>query len=125
MEFRIDGLQLLPTEVTQKLGLEPSQIRLHVPSDGARKERKALWAFDGSPPDKEWPDLEEGLIFLLDKLLPLGPIIKNSFGEFNCYFWCGHFQTSFSGGPSLSPEVLHKLACFGVRLNLENYFSED
>ncbi len=40
-------------------------------------------------------------------------------------WWCGHFQTSFNGGPSLSPELMTALGSFGIPLSIDNYFSEE
>jgi hypothetical protein len=39
--------------------------------------------------------------------------------------WCGHFQSSFDGGPTLSPELLKQLGEFEVELFIDNYFSEE
>jgi hypothetical protein len=38
--------------------------------------------------------------------------------------WCGHFSSSFGGGPTLSPQILRVLADFGVELILDTYVSD-
>lgn len=129
VEFRIEGLLLTPSAVTHKLGLEPCQERIAGSSLSAeRRQLNALWAYDGFSVElnstREWQSLEEGLLFLLQKLLPLRDLISSNFGEFNMYWWCGHFQDSFNGGPVFSVELLDKLSEFGVPLYLENYFSD-
>jgi hypothetical protein len=122
VEFRIEGAALVPADVSAKLGLEPCQVR-----EGVAR-RNALWSYDGaaeSTQRKEWESLEEGLLYLLERLLPKQGVIQANFGGFDMYWWCGHFQQSFDGGPTLSPELFRKLADFGVPLILDNYFSDE
>jgi hypothetical protein len=38
---------------------------------------------------------------------------------------CGHFTSSFGGGPTLSPSVLGLLARLGVKLTISSYFSSE
>ena len=127
VEFRVEGQSLVPSEITAILGLEPSQMRVETIGGNGKKGRKALWAFDGNcsseKSKQEWESLETGLFFLLEKLLPKRELIWTTLSEFDMYWWCGHFQQSFDGGPTLSPELLRKLADFGAPLILDNYFS--
>jgi hypothetical protein len=62
---------------------------------------------------------------VLKDLSPKKELIWSAFGRFNIYWWCGHFQSSFSGGPILSADLFRKLADFGAKLHLDNYFSEE
>jgi len=39
-------------------------------------------------------------------------------------WWCGHFQSSLDGGPTLSAELLRDLGGFGVELYIDNYLSQ-
>ena len=68
--------------------------------------------------------LEEGLLHLLETLEPkkesIGVLAKNA----EVIWWCGHFQSSFDGGPTLSASLLQRLGDFGVPLFIDNYFSE-
>jgi len=40
-------------------------------------------------------------------------------------WWCGHFQSGFDGGPTLTPDLLRRLGEFGADLFIDNYFSPD
>jgi hypothetical protein len=128
IEFRIEGATLDPKHVTEKLNLQPCQVRNAVPAESGKKSRKAMWAYDGisslSTAKREWDSLEAGLMYTLEKIGPKKNEIKESFSEFDVYWWCGHFQQSFDGGPSFSAELLIKLADFGAPLFLDNYFSD-
>ncbi len=57
--------------------------------------------------------------------MPLRGTLLNLTTEFNGIWWCGHFQSSFDGGPTLTPTLLRDLASFEIPLYLDNYFSED
>jgi hypothetical protein len=83
------------------------------------------FAYSGAVPNQEWDSLEEGILYILKDLSPKRELIWSAFGKFNMYWWCGHFQSSFDGGPTLSSELLRKLADFGAKLFLDNYFSKD
>jgi hypothetical protein len=60
----------------------------------------------------------------MKELLPKKAIIASYVDKFDVCWWCAHFQGSFDGGPTFSPELLRDLASFGVALFLDNYFSE-
>ena len=125
VEFRISSAELVPATVTETLGLEPSLVRQ---VGEKRSERtvweQALWAYDGFPPDRYWTSLEDGLIFLLDRLEPLQSQIDNYKQSYDLIFWCGHFQSSFDGGPTLSAGLLRRLGAFGVDVYIDNYLTE-
>lgn len=133
VEFRISGAELVPDSVTQDLGLEPSIVR----EVGERRSEgkgwaQALWGYNGLSSDNEhssdtetaWTSLEDGLAFLLDKLEPLRSQIDKYKEKYDVVFWCGHFQSSFDGGPTLSAKLLRRLGEFGVELYIDNYFAE-
>lgn len=125
VSFRIDGNNLFPSAVTEKLNLQPDQIRENPPRKDVGKVFRPLWSYSGAVPNQEWSSLEEGLLYVLKDLLPKKDLIWSAFGNFNLYWWCGHFQSSFDGGPTLSAELLRKLADFGAKLFIDNYFSEN
>jgi len=125
VELRIEGAALIPSEVTKKLNLQPCQIRENTVVSSDRRNPNALWCYSGAVANQEWNSLEDGLLYLLDELLPKHDLIQENFGEFSIYWWCGHFQQSFDGGPTFSSELFRKLAEFGVPLTLDNYFSEE
>lgn len=125
VEFRISSAELVPASITEALGLEPSLVR----QVGERRSetkvwQKALWAYNGFPPTPEWSSLEDGLTFLLDRLEPLQKQIDNYKQSYELIFWCGHFQSSFDGGPTLSAELMSRLGAFGVDLHIDNYLTE-
>jgi hypothetical protein len=127
VELRISGAELVPATVTLALGLEPSSVR---ELGERRSERRvwdeALWGYNGYPSDtpRFWTSLEEGLSFLLDRLEPLRSEIDNYKQKYDAVWWCGHFQSSFDGGPMLTAELMGRLADFGVDLYIDNYFAE-
>lgn len=87
---------------------------------------QSLWAYNGFPPQDpgSWASLEEGLAFLLDRLEPLKTQIDEYKRDYDLVFWCGHFQSSFDGGPHLSARLLRRLADFGVDIYLDSHFTE-
>src|SRR6266404_2978574 len=71
-----------------------------------------------------WETLEEGLAFVLDKLWRHRQLIASYKSKAKLIWWCGHFQTSFDGGPTLSASLLSRLGEFGADLFIDNFFSE-
>jgi len=57
-------------------------------------------------------------------LEPLRSEIDNYKQKYDAVWWCGHFQSSFDGGPMLTAELMGRLADFGVDLYIDNYFAE-
>lgn len=125
VELRISGAELVPATITETLGLEPSSVRQ---VGERRSERRvwdeALWGYSGFPSGtaKIWSSLEEGLNFILDRLEPLRFQIDNCRQKFDVFWWCGHFQSSFDGGPTLSAKLMRRLADFGVELYIDTHF---
>jgi Domain of unknown function (DUF4279) len=126
VEFRIYGKDLIPSDVTKDLGLIPSLIQETHNKVGTKRIKESLWAFNGYKDDeaKIWESLDEGLNFVLKKLIPFKSKIAKYKSKGDLVLWCGHFQSDFDGGPTLSPEVLNLLSEFGVKLFIDNYFSE-
>ena len=127
VELRITGAELVPSAVTQALGLEPSSVR----EIGERRSEgkvweEALWGYNGFPTDTPsyWTSVEEGLTFLLDRLEALRSEVFNYQQKFDVVWWCGHFQSGFDGGPTLSATLMRRLGEFGVDLYIDNYFTE-
>ena len=129
VEFRIHGADLVPSVITEDLGLEPSEVR----NVGDRRDLKtqweeALWAYDGCSPslgNKTWDSLEDGLRFVLEKLWPLKGKIDSYKSRFRVMLWCGHFYSSFNGGPTLSPALLKMLGEFGVEVFIDTHFFDE
>lgn len=82
-----------------------------------------MWAYDGGEGSQEWESLEDGITFILDKLWAHRDTISKYRANAELIWWCGNFQSSFDGGPRLSPELLGRLGEFGAVLYIDNYFS--
>lgn len=128
VEVRFFGDALDPSEISRKLGLEPtrSRARTSVPSNG--KARRPFWAYNGESEDgfcREWISLEAGLEFLVRRLMPMRSVVVDLSQEFEGIWWCGHFQSSFDGGPLLSPKILLEIGDLGLPLYIDNYFSDN
>lgn len=129
VEFRIEGSSLIPSNITKILELTPSQTENIGESINPKRKNNALWSYNGifseeNFTEQKWETLEEGLLYILEKLQPKANIIQNKLNIYKRYLWCGHFQESFSGGPKFSPELLKKLAEFNTELILSNYCSD-
>jgi hypothetical protein len=124
VELRIFGPNIDPDDVTKKLGISPTQIR-------RKGEQRApgstwtsgMWAFDVSGGDSgEWVSLSDGLSALLQQFRPIQDRLRAYAANNVLYIWCGHFSSSFDGGPVLSPVLLKALGDFGAELVLDTYF---
>jgi hypothetical protein len=84
-----------------------------------------MWAYDGADArgPLEWESLEEGLRFVLDRLWPHREVLAKYKVSYELIWWCGHFQTSFDGGPRLTSSLLVKLGELGADLFIDNYSS--
>lgn len=127
VELRIYGTDLDPSTVSADLGLEPSTVRHVGDTIGTRRITRAEWGYNGSGADSPavWESLEEGLRSVMSHLVPVRAKLEEYESRFEVIWWCGHFQSGFDGGPTLSPSVLKELAEFGVPLFIDNYFSDD
>jgi uncharacterized protein DUF4279 len=129
VEFRILGKDLVPAVITDELGVEPSLIRnVGDRRDSDTRWEEGLWAYDGYPrvpSERTWDSLEDGLRFVLDKLWPVKDKIDSYKARFKLILWCGHFYSSFNGGPTLSPALLTLLGEFGVELFIDNHCYEE
>ena len=123
VELRITAESLSPEQITEDLGLEPSQVR-HAGDQQGRSSlfTKALWAYGGG---QEWASLEEGLNSLLRLLSGKEPALKRYASTAEVFWWCGHFQSTFDHDTVMSPALLGKLADVNFPLHLVSYFSDD
>ncbi len=130
VELRIFGQKLDPNEVTTRVGLVPCQTRLA----GSRRSansvyEEGMWAYNGLGAEPETPEREslaDALTFVLDRVWDQRTAIAayKAGGAAVCW-WCGHFQSSFDGGPILSASLLARLGEFGADLFIDNYFSNE
>lgn len=124
VEFRVFGLD--PALVSRELALRPCQTRTKGDERIPGRGDPDMWAYNGTDKTEVfWGTLEEGVSFTLESLWPLREVIAK-YKELGAQviWWCGHFYSSFDGGPTLSPGLLKKLGEFGAELFIDNYFSE-
>ena len=126
VELRISGKGLDPIEVSRGLGLEPAQKRSAGERRGGSESvfTEGLCAFSTINPvlgENQWPSLEEGLSSTLKYLAPSARAIAAYTQTFHVYWWCGLFQSTFGGGPTLSASLMRDLSDFGAELRLECY----
>ena len=122
VELRVYGASLDPAAVTRETGLAPCQTRLPGEQAHGRTYEKGLWAYDAGHPD-DWDSLEDGLAFVLDSVEAKTDLFAKYATTHGLIWWCGHFQSSFDGGPILSAKIMERLGRFGCELYLDNYFS--
>jgi hypothetical protein len=108
-------------QVSVELGLTPTQTR----TVGERTSAdavcdKGLWELEVFPKGlPDWDSLEAGLTALLKILVSHTKLLKEYSKKHDVFIWCGHFSSSFDGGPHLSAEILRALGDFGVPLYLD------
>ena len=126
VELRIFGQELDPSAITEELGLGPSTVRHVGDALGSKRSKFAIWGYNGSDDESPptWQSLEEGLAFVLSKLGDVKPQLQKYRKTFEMSWWCGHFQSGFDGGPTLSASLLKELGEFGVPLFIDNYLSQ-
>ncbi len=123
VEFRIFSKILDPAEITRELALQPCQIRVEGALAAGGRVQDGMWAYDGGEGRHYWESLEDGLDFVLDKLWPLRETIAKYNMNGKLVWWCGNFQASFDGGPTLSAAILRRLGEFGAELFIDNYLA--
>ena len=125
VELRIVGKDLDPEGVTRALGIAPSRVRRHGEPrvEGSRSTWSGnMWALDILPPGRDdWSSLEDALGALLNIFGPIRNQIQAYIPTNQTYIWCGHFTSSFDGGPTLSPALLKSLGDLGIQLFLDTY----
>ncbi|MCU1333854.1 MAG: hypothetical protein JWM08_2846 [Candidatus Angelobacter sp.] len=123
--LRISGLDLNPAKVTANLGLTPTQVR----AAGQRRSDNTVWGHSmweyATQPETLWPSLEDGLKALLSTFQTRIEALRHYQKDFQVILWCGHFSSSFDGGPTLSSAILKQLGDFGVELYIDTYASEE
>ena len=126
VSLRISSPALDVTQVTKELTLAPTQTR----QVGERKSAdtvwdKALWELEVFPKRRsDWDSLEVGLDALLKIFVPRAKALHDFGKKHDVFIWCGHFSSSFDGGPHLSAQILKALGDFGVPLRLDTYLSD-
>lgn len=128
VELRFSDDRLEPSEVTRRLCLQPTNASDSLTVGRTGRKKRPFWAYNGQGEEgfqPEWQSLEQGLDFLLQRLAPLRPIVVELSQSYQGLWWCGHFQASFDGGPTLSSHVLAEIASYGLPLFIDNYFANE
>lgn len=128
VELRFTGDSLVPSEITRQLCLQPTNSSDSLTVSVKDRKRRPFWAYNGQSEDKfqsEWLSLEQGFEFLLRHLAPCKAAVIEISQGFEGIWWCGHFQCSFDGGPTLSSEILAEIADYGLPLFIDNYFAAE
>ncbi len=128
VELRFSADQLEPSEISARLNLQPSNAFSQSQNQSLTRKRRPYWAYNGQGEDgfqPEWVCLEDGLEFLLKGLSSRKAEIIALARQFDGLWWCGHFQTSFDGGPTLSPKLLTEMCSYEIPLSIDNYFSDE
>jgi hypothetical protein len=125
VELRFYGDELEPSEISRRLCLNPTNSSdISIASSKERKIRP-FWAYDGQGEhgfQSEWYSLEDGVNFLLGRLMHLRETVVELSQTFEGIWWCGHFQSSFDGGPTLPSNLLAEIASYGLPIFIDNYF---
>lgn len=127
VELRFSGALLEPSEISAQLGLQPSHAS-QSQNQSITNKRHPWWGYNGQGQpgfQPGWTCLEEGLEFLLKSLRSRKAEIIALARQFDGIWWCGHFQSSFDGGPTLSPKLLTEIGSYGIPLYIDNYFSDE
>jgi hypothetical protein len=126
VEFRVFSAILDPETITRESGLQPCRVRRQGELRAYGRVFTGMWAYSGyeESDGSRRETLEEGITFVLDKLWPHRHLIASYRSKPELIWWCGHFQTRFDGGPTLSASLLSRLGEFGADLFIDNYFSE-
>lgn len=124
--LRFYGDQLEPAAISARLNLQPSHASSPSQNQSTTRKRRQFWGYNGQGEvgfQAEWESLEDGLKFLLKTLRSRKAEIVAIARQFDGVWWCGHFQASFDGGPTLSAKLLTELGSYEIRLSIDNYFS--
>jgi len=114
--------------ITKSLGLTANNTRKRgEPKSATRVFTESMWGYSVYHENSydDWDCLEDALELLVNIFMPLKNKIDEYLIKYKVVIWCGHFTSSFDGGPTLSAGILKKLGEFGVELDLDTYCSTD
>jgi hypothetical protein len=126
--LRISGTDLDLADISAKLRLKPTQTRvIGQPRSPNSVWPESMWEYEVRPGEGKivWDSLEDGLHTVISAFVSRESELHNYRQRYKVFLWCGHFSSSFCGGPTLSPQTLRALADFGVELILDTYSSCD
>jgi hypothetical protein len=107
--------------------MEPTQVRIKGQARPGGKSvwDESMWEYEPTPSggDREWRTLEEGLRAVISLFASRQQLLRDYQQRFRVFVFCGHFTSSFNGGPTFAPSLLKELGDFGVELFLDTYCS--
>lgn len=125
VELRFYGDDLKPLEISRHLCLNPTNSSDILTISSERKKIRPFWTYDGHGEDgfeSQWDSLEDGMNFLLRQLIHVRSKVVELSQKFEGIWWCGHFQSSFDGGPTFSSNLMAEIATYGIPIFIDNYF---
>jgi hypothetical protein len=124
VSLRITGEDADPAAISAAIGVSATQSWRRGETFAEGRVRSAsMWEYEVVPDSGQWVSLEDGLVTLVSQLRPLTRRIREAAGDARILIWCGHYSSSFDGGPIFSPSLLKMLADFGVEIVLDTYSS--
>jgi len=114
-----------PEEITMRLGLQPSLVRMKgdiisTRYDPQQRRRKtSAWVLT-CPLNPDAP-MPEHLAWLLDQLEARRGVIRELAQKFKVLVVCGFSSENGQGGFTLEPTMLARLASLGIPLSLDLY----
>jgi len=87
-----------------------------------------MWEYEVRPnrnPKRDWSSLEEGLTKIISAFRSRKRLLRNYQRRFKVCIFCGHFSSTFNGGPTFSPSLLKELGNLGIELFLDTYPSSE
>lgn len=125
--LRISGGEVDEPEISEMLGMKSSVFfKKGEPLAPQLQDEHctSTWSFHFDPPVGKpvWPSLEDGLRYMIERLLPKNDILLKLKKRYSMIGYCGHFGSGFGGGPSITPETLGVLSQLGLTLTIKTYW---
>jgi hypothetical protein len=127
--FRIFGDDLVPAEMTSRLGCEPTaafakgDIRIGPKTGNRYVEKTGRWSL--SAEDRRPEDIPAQIEEILGKLSSDPVVWEYLKSKYSMDFFCGMFMGSSNDGLEFTPEVLGLISARGIRLGLDVYGPDD
>lgn len=127
--FRILGDDLVPAEMTCRLGCEPTvafakgDIRIGHKTGNRYVEKTGRWSL--SAEDRRPEDIPAQIEEILGKLSSDPVVWEFLKSKYSMDFFCGVFMGSSNDGLEFTPEVLGLMSARGIRLGLDVYGPDD
>jgi hypothetical protein len=115
--LRINPGDISPREITEALGIEPTEInergkvRVSLTTGRTREVRRNAW-FLSSEGHLDSKDLRRHLDWLVDRIEPAAAALTRLRKErgVRADIWCVWWSAAGSGGPTLSPKQMRRIA---------------